>query len=62
ARIAAVPLPDLVTDKDLTIWLGARRVVVRTVLGHTGGDLTVEVPDAHVIAPICSKASIANTA
>ena len=49
ARIAAEPLPDLVTDKDLTVWLGSRKVVVRTVLGHTGGDLTVFVPDAKVL-------------
>ena len=49
ARIAAVPLPDLVTEKDLTIWLGSRKVVIRTVLGHTGGDLTIFVPDAHVL-------------
>src|SRR4051812_33652709 len=49
ARIEALPLPDLVTDKDLTVWLGARKVVVRTVLGHTGGDLTIAVPDAKVL-------------
>ena len=49
AQIAALPLPDVVTDKDLTVWLGARKVVVRTVLGHTGGDLTVFVPDADVL-------------
>jgi glyoxylase-like metal-dependent hydrolase (beta-lactamase superfamily II) len=49
ARIAAVPLPDLVTDKDLIVWLGARKVVVQTVLGHTGGDLTIYVPDANVL-------------
>jgi len=49
AQIAALPLPDLTTDKDLTVWLGARKVVVRTVLGHTGGDLTVFVPDAKVL-------------
>ena len=49
SRIEALPLPDLVTDKDLTVWLGARKVVVRTVLGHTGGDLTIFVPDAHVL-------------
>lgn len=49
AQIAALPLPDLVTDKDLTIWLGSRRVVVKTVLGHTGGDLAVFVPDARVL-------------
>ena len=49
ARIEALPLPDVVTDKDLTVWLGSRKVVVRTVLGHTGGDLTVLVPDAKVL-------------
>jgi glyoxylase-like metal-dependent hydrolase (beta-lactamase superfamily II) len=49
ARIAAVPLPDLTTDKDLVVWLGPRKVVVRTVLGHTGGDLTIAVPDAKVL-------------
>ena len=49
ARIEALPLPDLTTDKDLTVWLGARKVVVRTVLGHTGGDLTIAVPDAKVL-------------
>ena len=49
ARIEALPLPDLVTDKDLTVWLGSRKVVIRTVLGHTGGDLTIFVPDAKVL-------------
>ena len=49
AQIAALPLPDLTTDKDLTVWLGSRKVVVRTVLGHTGGDLIVYVPDAKVL-------------
>ena len=49
ARIEALPLPDVVTDKDMIVWLGKRKVVVRTVLGHTGGDLVVEVPDAKVL-------------
>ncbi len=49
ARIERLPLPDLVTDKDLIIWLGSRKVVVQTVLGHTGGDLTVYIPDAKVL-------------
>lgn len=49
SRIETLPLPDLVTDKDLTIWLGRRKVVVRTVLGHTGGDLSVFIPDARVL-------------
>ena len=48
-RIEALPLPDVTTAKDLTVWLGSRRVVVRTVLGHTGSDLVVEVPDARVL-------------
>ncbi|HVE01875.1 MAG TPA: MBL fold metallo-hydrolase [Sphingomicrobium sp.] len=49
ARIEALPLPDLATDKALVVWLGSRKVVVKTVLGHTGGDLTVSVPDAKVL-------------
>lgn len=49
ARIEKLPLPDLTTGKDLTIWLGSRKVVVETVLGHTGGDLTVSVADAKVL-------------
>jgi glyoxylase-like metal-dependent hydrolase (beta-lactamase superfamily II) len=49
ARIEALPLPDVTTDKDLVVWLGARKIVVKTVLGHTGGDLTIAVPDAKVL-------------
>jgi cyclase len=49
ARVEALPLPDLTTDKDLIVWLGSRKVVVQTVLGHTGGDLTILVPDAKVL-------------
>ncbi len=42
-------LPDLVTDKDLSIWLGQRRVMIRAFPGHTGGDLVIGVPDAKVL-------------
>ena len=49
SRIEALSLPDLVTDNDLIVWLGARKVVIRTVLGHTGSDLTIFVPDAKVL-------------
>ncbi|HYX46443.1 MAG TPA: MBL fold metallo-hydrolase [Sphingomicrobium sp.] len=49
AAIETLPLPDVTTDKDLTVWLGSRKVVVRTVLGHTGGDLTIFVPDSKVL-------------
>jgi glyoxylase-like metal-dependent hydrolase (beta-lactamase superfamily II) len=50
ARIEALPLPDLGIDTDyLDVWLGSRIVVVSTDLGHTGGDLTIYVPDAQVL-------------
>ena len=49
ATIASLPLPDVVTESDLSVWLGKRKVVVRSVLGHTGGDLIVSVPDAKVV-------------
>jgi glyoxylase-like metal-dependent hydrolase (beta-lactamase superfamily II) len=49
AQIEALPLPDVTTTGGLTVWLGSRKIVIRTVLGHTGGDLTVEVPDAKVL-------------
>ena len=49
AQIEALPLPDIVTDQDLEVWLGTRKVVLETVLGHTGGDLAVYIPDAKVL-------------
>ena len=48
-RIAQLPLPDLVTESPITIWLGARRVDIRPADGHTGGDLVIGVPDAKVL-------------
>jgi glyoxylase-like metal-dependent hydrolase (beta-lactamase superfamily II) len=48
-RMAQLPLPDLVTESPITVWLGARRVDIRPVEGHTGGDLVVGVPDAKVL-------------
>src|SRR4029453_13094638 len=35
-RIEVLPVPDVTTDKGLIVWLGSRKIVVRTVLGHTG--------------------------
>ena len=49
ARIEALPLPDVVTNSGLVVWLGSRKVAVETVLGHTGGDLVIRVPDAKVV-------------
>jgi glyoxylase-like metal-dependent hydrolase (beta-lactamase superfamily II) len=48
-RTAQLPLPELVTESPITIWLGSRRVDIRPVEGHTGGDLVVGVPDAKVL-------------
>jgi cyclase len=48
-RLAQLPLPDLVTESPITVWLGSRRVDIRPVEGHTGGDLVVGVPDAKVL-------------
>jgi len=49
AAIAHLPFPDVTTDTGLTVWLGARRVDISAVEGHTGGDLVVSAPDAHVL-------------
>ena len=48
-QMAQLPLPDLTTESPITVWLGARRVDIRPVEGHTGGDLVVGVPDAKVL-------------
>ena len=47
--IAHLAVPDLTIDKDMTVWLGSRKVVIRAEPGHTGGDLTIAVPDAKVL-------------
>ena len=38
--------PDAVYDDSFTIYLGTRRVEVLHLLGHTGGDSVVRIPDA----------------
>ena len=48
-RIPRLPLPDLVTESPITVWLGSRRVDIRPVEGHAGGDLVISVPDAEVL-------------
>ncbi len=49
ARIEQLPLPDLTAESPITVWLGARRIDIRPVEGHTGGDLVVGAPDAKVL-------------
>ncbi|HVY89050.1 MAG TPA: MBL fold metallo-hydrolase [Hyphomonadaceae bacterium] len=47
--IANLPLAGLTTKEPITFWLGSKRIDVRPEKGHTGGDLVVYVPDAHVL-------------
>ncbi len=49
ARVEALVPPDLVYTKALDIYLGTRMVQVRYMLGHTGGDSVVVIPDANVV-------------
>jgi glyoxylase-like metal-dependent hydrolase (beta-lactamase superfamily II) len=49
AQIDALIPPDRTVDKTTVLVLGKRRVELRPVTGHTGGDLEVSVPDAKVV-------------
>ncbi|HEX5352970.1 MAG TPA: MBL fold metallo-hydrolase [Rhodanobacteraceae bacterium] len=47
--VATLGLPSLTYKHDITIWLGNRKAIVRTLEGHTGGDSSVIIPDARVV-------------
>ncbi|HLW52847.1 MAG TPA: MBL fold metallo-hydrolase [Candidatus Angelobacter sp.] len=49
ARVESLVLPDEVYSDAVDIYLGSRLVQVRYMLGHTGGDSVVMVPDANVV-------------
>jgi len=49
SRVDALVLPDMVYSDAVDLYLGSRLVQVRYMLGHTGGDSVVLVPDANVI-------------
>jgi len=49
AWIESLTLPDVVFDDSIDLFLGSRRLVVRSMPGHTGSDSIVVVPDAAVI-------------
>ena len=49
AMVEALVMPDEVYSDAVDIYLGARQVQVRYMLGHTGGDSVVIVPDANVV-------------
>ncbi len=49
SRVDALVLPDMVYSDAVDLYLGSRLIQVRYMLGHTGGDSVVLVPDANVI-------------
>ncbi|MGH8234953.1 MAG: MBL fold metallo-hydrolase [Rhodanobacteraceae bacterium] len=42
-------LPSVLYRRGITVYLGERKIVVRVLPGHTGGDSIVVVPDADVV-------------
>src|SRR5260370_26906411 len=48
-RVESLVLPDEVYSDAIDIYLGSRLIQVRYMLGHTGGDSVVIVPDANVV-------------
>src|SRR4029077_8091324 len=49
AMVESLVLPDETYSDAVDIYLGARQIQVRYMLGHTGGDSVVIVPDADVV-------------
>jgi cyclase len=49
AMVEALTLPELTYRDGVELSLGERKVVVRVMPGHTGGDSVVTVPDADVV-------------
>ena len=49
ALTEAVVAPMVVYEEDMNLYLGARRIQVRSLPGHTGGDSVVLIPDAKVV-------------
>jgi len=41
--------PEVVYDRELTLFLGTRRLEVTHLEGHTGGDSVVSIPDAGIV-------------
>jgi glyoxylase-like metal-dependent hydrolase (beta-lactamase superfamily II) len=49
AMVESLALPDMLYTDAVDLQLGSRLVQVRYMLGHTGGDSVVIVPDANVV-------------
>jgi glyoxylase-like metal-dependent hydrolase (beta-lactamase superfamily II) len=48
-RVEGLVLPDMVYTDAIDLYLGSRLIQVRYMLGHTGGDSVIIVPDANVL-------------
>lgn len=48
-RVESLKLPDVVYDQGVDLYLGSRKIEVRSYPGHTGGDSIVYVHDAGVM-------------
>lgn len=49
AAIEALAAPEIGYNSVIELYLGSRRILVRALPGHTGGDSAVVVPDAGVV-------------
>lgn len=49
ARVEGLVLPDMAYSDAVDLYLGSRLIQVRYMLGHTGGDSVIIVPDANVV-------------
>jgi len=49
AWIDGLVAPDVGYDSSLDLYLGSRKILVRSFPGHTGGDSVVIIPDAQVV-------------
>lgn len=49
ARVEALVAPQITYEDGVDLYLGSRMVRVRFMLGHTGGDSVIFVPDANVV-------------
>lgn len=49
AQVESLVLPDILYSDAVDLYLGTRLIQVRYMLGHTGGDSVVIVPDANVV-------------
>ncbi|MDE3155504.1 MAG: MBL fold metallo-hydrolase [Acidobacteriota bacterium] len=49
ALVNGIVLPSLTYDDGVDLYLGNRELIVRHMLGHTGSDSVVVIPDAHVV-------------